>query len=211
MVRSQAHLNTEEFYVGAQGGGVASMVWFAPDVPQSALRPLLTWNAGAVFRYVGNRFVGLQVEVNYLQRGWQEIEREEQDDGTEKIFPTYSRRLDYIQIPFLTHIYFGNQYRGFFNIGPHIGYCLSDRHLTTPPSTEHQYAPIDNRFDWGVAASLGFYAITIAGVWQAEARFNFSLGTDFSSRAGGYFSNSNNMNLSLNIAYLWQIKAKRKR
>lgn len=199
---AQPALSSPEYYIGGQAGVLASRVNFSPTVNQTVTKPLWGANAGVVFRYARHKYCGLQVELNYMQRGW----REPSTETTEE----YSRRLDYIEIPFMSHIYFGKKVRGYINLGPQIGYLIYDNF---PPSTAgdeavQQKQRTDNHFDWGVTAGIGMYARTKAGVWQIESRFNYSLGTIYSSRAGGYFNLSNHMNLSLNFAYLWQLQPK---
>ena len=46
------------------------------------------------------------------------------------------------------------------------------------------------------------------GTFQLEARFNYSLGSVFNNRITDYFTSANPMNLSVNFAYLWEIKIK---
>lgn len=203
---AQPHLRYPEMYVGVHGGVMASMVTFTPTVAN--MTPItnaciLGGNGGLVFRYSGHKCCGLQVELNYMQRGWREKNTEAGVD--------YQRHLDYLELPFLTHIYFGKpQWRGFINLGPQIGYCLRDAASGTSAVAGKQYAPIDNRFDWGVAGGLGFYFRSHnAGLYQLEARFNYSLGTLYSNRAADYFSASNAMNLSINLAWMWEIKNKK--
>ena len=71
----------------------------------------------------------------------------------------------------------------------------------------HQYAKIEKPFDWGLAAGLGFYYRSkYAGVYQLEARFNWSFGNTFNDSKMDYFDYSNPMSLSLNFAYMWQVK-----
>ena len=194
---AQPRLQQPEIYVGAQGGVLASMMQFSPKVAQSALHPYLGTNAGLVFRYAGHKYCALQLELNYMQRGWYETDTD------------YSRRLDYLELPFLTHIYFGKRYRGFINLGPQIGVMVHEEGKNEPAEGKPQYLAVDRRFDWGIAAGIGFYARTVAGTWQIEARFNYSFGTVFDNRKADYFDNSNPMNLSLNFAYLWQIKGEK--
>ena len=197
-------------YVGAQAGALASMVIFNPTVSQDPLHCYLGPTAGVVFRYIGHKVCGLQVELNYMQRGWQEYSK---SDGY-----GYRRQLDYIELPLLMHLYFGKHARGFFNLGPQIGYLVNETQKNTPTAystawtsgkgsgTYHQYVPIEKRFDWGLAGGIGFYYRTPhAGTYQIEARFNYSLGSNFSTSKMDYFSASNNMNLSLTFAYLWQV------
>ena len=205
---AQPKLHHEEMYVGAHGGAIASMYRFAPEVTQSWKHPFLGWNAGLVYRYIGHKVCGMQVEVNYMQRGWYEPNND------------YTRQLDYVEVPFLMHLYFGKKARGFFNLGPQIGYCIRDVETGTVPTVydvarkaganskhAHEYAAVEKPFDWGLAASLGFYYRSkYAGVYQLEARFNWSFGNTFNDSKMDYFDYSTPMSLSLNFAYMWQVK-----
>jgi hypothetical protein len=109
------------------------------------------------------------------------------------------------------HLYFGGKHiRAFFNLGPQIGYCFRDIAIgNTNPQYTHQYADIQNPFDWGLAAGLGvYYRHEKVGLFQLEARGNYSLGSVFDNRSTDYFKFANSMNLSINLAYMWQIKIK---
>lgn len=192
---------------------MASTVNFSPTVAN--MKPItsaciLGGNGGFVFRYSEQKCCAVQVELNYMQRGWRESGKN--TDGT--VAADYTRTLHYLELPFLMHIYFGSKtWRGFVNVGPQIGYCVSDDlgKGTKQTTTVHQYASIDNPFDWGIAGGLGFYCRTKkAGVYQMEARFNYSLGTTFASKTTDYFRQSNAMNLSLNVGWLWEFKKKKK-
>lgn len=196
-VWAQPRLDNKEYYLGAQAGVLASMVHFSPDVTQSALSPYWGTNAGIVFRYSGHKCCGLQVELNYMQRGWYETQT------------NYRRELSYLELPFLTHICFGNKFRGFVNLGPQVGILLNEKHHNMPEDKKTQHFPLDTRFDWGVAAGLGALYRSVAGVWQLELRFNYSFGDMFSNHKTDYFQNSNSMNLSLNFAWMWQFKNKK--
>ena len=209
---AQPKLQKEEMYVGAHGGALASMYRFSPTVDQSWKKPFLGWNAGLVYRYIGHKVCGMQVEVNYMQRGWNEP-----NNG-------YMRQLDYIEVPFLMHLYFGSKRaRGLFHLGPQIGYCFRSVESGEVPEayrgavaiganskTAHEYAKIEKPFDWGLAAGLGFYYRSkYAGVYQLEARFNWSFGNTFNDSKMDYFDYSSPMSLSLNFAYMWQVKGER--
>ncbi len=213
---AQPKLLKEEMYIGAQGGVLASMVNFSPTIDQNPLHCHLGATAGLVYRYIGHKVCGLQVELNYMGRGWQEYSAE---SGY-----AYRRQLDYIEIPLLMHLYFGDYSRstkcarGFLNLGPQIGFLVNEKGSNIPTAyssawnsgkgsgTYHQYVPLENRFDWGIAGALGFYYITQhAGVYQFEARFNYSLGSNFSTSRMDYFTSSNNMNLSFTVAYFWKL------
>lgn len=206
MLRAQLRLQKEELYIGAQGGYMGSMVYFNPVVGQDPLKAQFGPTAGLVFRYIDHKRCGLQVELNYMQRGWHEVRTD------------YRRQLDYIEVPMLWHLYFGRKFRGFFNLGPQIGYLVheSQNELSEYPSawsehtsskTAHQYAAAEKPFDWGLAAGLGmYYRSRYAGTYQVEARFNFSLGSMFNSTQMDYFTMASHMNLAVTFAYMWQIK-----
>ena len=207
MSMAQPRLRTPEIYVGAHAGVMASTMLFRPNVAKiDIMQSPLTMNGGLVFRYAAHKVCAIQVEANYMQRGW----REQIALGTGSTMD-YTRQLDYIEIPLLMHLYFGKQrFRGFINLGPQIGYCIRDIATQLPSTiTSPQYQPIEKPFDWGLASGLGcYYRTKKIGLFQLEARFNFSMGTTYNDRKVDYFSQSNAMNLSLNLAYLWEIKIK---
>jgi hypothetical protein len=207
VVVAQPRLRTPEIYVGAHGGAMASTMLFKPDVADIEIKQSpLTWNGGLVFRYAGHKVCAIQVEANYMQRGWRETIV--MSDQTKM---DYTRQLDYIEVPLLMHLYFGKErFRGFINLGPQIGYCIRDIATELPSDIiSPQYQPIEKPFDWGLAGGLGcYYRSKKIGLFQLEARFNFSMGTIYNNRKVDYFSQSNAMNASLNFAYLWEIKIK---
>ena len=205
-VSAQPRLRTPEMYVGAHAGAMASTMLFKPNIANiDIMQSPLIINGGLVFRYAGHKVCAIQTELNYMQRGWRETITLGQTTMD------YTRQLDYIEIPLLMHLYFGKErFRGFFNLGPQIGYCIRDVATSLPEGvTAPHYLPIDKPFDWGLAGGLGcYYRTRHIGLFQLEARFNFSMGTIYNNRKVDYFSQSNAMNLSLNFAYLWEIKIK---
>lgn len=203
-VSAQPRLRTPEMYVGVHAGAMASTMLFKPNIANiDIMQSPLTINGGLVFRYAGHKVCAIQTELNYMQRGWRET------ITLGQMTMDYTRQLDYIEIPLLMHLYFGKErFRGFFNLGPQIGYCIRDVATPLPEGvTAPHYLPIDKPFDWGLAGGLGCYLRTRKiGLFQLEARFNFSMGTTYNNRKVDYFSQSNAMNLSLNFAYLWEVR-----
>ena len=199
---AQPRLRRPEIYIGGHAGVMASSMLFNPSVTGiDIIQSPLSVNGGLVFRYAGHKVCAIQVEANYMQRGWRE-----KGDGFD-----YRRQLEYIEVPLLMHLYLGGQhFRGFLNLGPQIGYCFSDTEYGTKnPNQTHQYIPIQNPFDWGLAGGLGlYYRTNKIGTFQLEARFNYSLGSVFNNRITDYFTSANPMNLSINLAYLWEIRIK---
>ena len=81
-----------ELDVGASFGMNFSSVSFSPKVDQKMLQ---AYNGGLILRWITEKHLGLQAEVNFTQQGWEE-EFEEQPQYQ------YSRTINFIEIPFLT-------------------------------------------------------------------------------------------------------------
>jgi hypothetical protein len=184
---------TAETYVGLNGGATGSMVYFRPTINQDYL---LAYHGGFVFRYISEKHLGVQAELNYVQKGWQEVDE------------SYAKRLDYIEIPFLTHLSFGNKAQVYFNLGPKIGYLIHEQELLNinPASTEAQHESIENKFDYGFAVGLGLLFKVKKQVLQIDSRANYSISDIFSNERRDYFDNSNNLNVSLSLAWLFRVK-----
>jgi len=194
LLTAQVRLNKPEMYIGVTSGATGSMVVFNPKVTQSYI---IGTNAGIVFRYIAEKNVGMQAELNFSQRGWNEKDS------------LFSRQLNYIELPFLTHIYIGKNNRVFFNLGPKISYLLSEKIVKNGlnGSTDVQHATsIQNPFDYGLCAGFGFMVNLKGNVFQLDTRAYYALSDIYSNSKRDYFANSNNLNLSLNFAWLLKVK-----
>jgi hypothetical protein len=191
---AQVRLDKPEMYIGANFGVTESMVLFKPAITQGLL---MGYNGGIVFRYIAEKNVGMQAELNFSQRGWKEASG------------LYSRQLNYIELPFMTHIYVGRKNRFFFNLGPKISYLLSERVLVngTVNSTDIQHVTlVQHPFDYGLCTGLGILFNIKGKVLQLDTRANFGLSDIFANTKRDYFATSNNTDLSLNLAWLFQVK-----
>lgn len=191
---AQKSFYKKEMYIGLNGGMAASTVNFKPKVSQSFL---LGYTGGLVFRQISQKSLGFQAELNFMQRGWQE------SDGN------YSRQLNFIELPIMTHFNFGNKFRIFFNIGPKLGFLISENVLLNnqEKSTSVQHTTlIQNKFDYGFALGTGCYLNILGQVIQLEARGNYCMSDIFSNAKRDYFDNSNPMYASVNLAWLMQMK-----
>lgn len=198
--------------VGAKSGYSLSKINFNPSVPQSMQGGLL---AGVTFRYAEEKNFGLIAEFNIEQRGWKE-----KYEGTSFMF---NRRLTYLQIPVLTHIYFSNQhFKGFFNAGPEVGYMIATKtnanfdynNITSIPDfpTQNRYndqltLPIKNRFDYGISAGVGVeWIANRKQSFNFEGRFYYGLSNVFSSKKADPFSGSNSMSIMITFGYYYRLK-----
>lgn len=194
LLTAQNRLIQPEMYVGLNYGKVGSMVTFNPTVSQTYI---LGNTGGLVFRYIAEKNVGVQIELNYSQRGWKEA-----DDLFEK-------QLNYIELPFLTHIYIGRKSQFFINLGPKISFLLSEKDIipASISSTSHQQIyPIDNHFEYGVCFGLGYLVKINKNIVQLEARTGYSISDIYSNEKKDYFNSSKNLNLAINASWLLQTK-----
>lgn len=183
-----------ETLFGVNGGATFSKIDFIPTVSQSRLMGL---NGGITVQYISETNVGLQVELNLSQRGW----KESMNDPTQ----SYSRRLTYIELPFLTHIYFGQQtFRYFVNLGPKIAYLLNEKESGDYSGATNAEIGLktNHPIDYGICGGTGFELRTKLGIFVIEGRYSFGLSDIFYNSKIDPFSRSSNQDLAVNLSYL---------
>lgn len=197
--------------VGAHAGMTMGEVGFTPSVRQSFIQG---FTFGGSFRWAEERHVGLVAELNFAQRGWKE--------NFEDHPFSYSRRLSYIEIPVMTHIFFGGRrVCGFINLGPQIGYMISssisaDFDYTNISSvngfpanrqTEQLAMDIKNRFDYGITAGAGIeFYISPRNSIQLQGRYYYGLGNIFPSSKKDHFSSSRTSMISITASYIFRLR-----
>ncbi len=173
---------------------------------------------GVSAKYVEENIFGLLAEVNITQRGWKE-------DFERDLAPEfdYSRKLTYIQIPFMTHIYFGSdKFKGFINLGPEFGYMIGDKisanfeynnikdipgFPTTMRTNEQMSMEIERKFDYGIAAGAGMeFIVKRKHSLQLEGRFYYGLGNIFNDSKRDFFSASRGMSIEITLGYMIRVK-----
>ncbi|MBO4871199.1 MAG: PorT family protein [Muribaculaceae bacterium] len=211
MLSAQTHYEGN-IAVGGKAGITLSRIQFNPTVPQSMLMGFMM---GATFRYMEERHFGLIAEVNLEQRGWKE-----KFEGYDY---AYQRRFTYLQVPMLTHIYFGsNKFHGFFNAGPEIGFMIA--HSTTSnfdyenvagiadfPTANRSIAqfvePIHNKLDYGISVGAGMEMIARnRSSFTLEGRFYYGLNDVFSNHKKDVFSASSGMSIMVTLGYMYRVK-----
>ncbi|MDR0865031.1 MAG: PorT family protein [Candidatus Symbiothrix sp.] len=210
---SQAQEFQREWAFGANAGATLSKISFNPGVPQDFL---IQQEGGLTLRYISEKNFGIQLELNYSLRGWKE-----QVDTV--VHPNqYSRSLAYLELPLMTHIYFdmGKRARMVFNLGPQIGYNLSEkvlqRIIVSPPGEVPGYYgktaeqesgyKVQNKFDYGLAGGMGIEVRTGIGSFILEGRYYFGLSDVFNNEKKDYFQASSNQVIGIKLSYLFQIK-----
>lgn len=195
--------------LGVKGGVNFSRVEFTPSVAQSMIAG---GNAGITFRYIEENHFGFIIEANWEQRGWKE-------DFEDKPF-NYERTLNYIQVPFLAHIYFGRRGRFFINAGPSVSFFLGEStksnfdyaHVGSVPNfpvhTSYQYAmPVHQKVDYGISGGIGGeFSINRRNSIYLDARFYFGLGNVLKSGRAETLRGSNPMTISISAGYWFRVK-----
>lgn len=208
LISAQTHYKAQISF-GAHGGVDLSRVLFTPSVTQQFLPGA---NAGLNFRYCEEKHFGFMVEANFEQRGWK-------DDFEGEPF-SYQRTVNYIQIPFLSHIYFGKRGRFFINLGPSISFKVGESTKSNfdynnvasipnfPVHTSQQYGyKTKAAVDYGIQGGLGGeFSINKKNAIFIEARYYFGLANLLSSKRTDHFRGSNQMTLSINLGYWLRLK-----
>ena len=198
--------------VGGKAGATLSRVNFNPTVEQVML-PGMT--AGVMFRYIEEKNFGLIAELNFTQRGWKE--KFEESDYQ------YSHNFTYLELPIMTHIFFGNQrVKGFVNLGPEIEVMLGNRissNFSYQDAAEDEYFINDNRhieqlsmkvsnkLDYGICAGAGMELnLNSKHSLLLEGRFYYGLTDVFPNHKTDVFSSSNSMTISVTLGYFYRLK-----
>lgn len=197
--------------LGVKAGVTMSQTMFSPSIEQTFL---MGATGGVVFRYIEEKHFGIIAELNYQQRGWKET-----FDETPYSF---QRKLSYLQIPLLAHIYFGSKLKFFFNAGPEIGILVSDKTSSNfniydlentenfplkNRNTEQFTLDINSKIDYGISAGLGFEGFVAKNhSIILEGRFYYGLNNIFSAHKKDTFAASNGMSILVTLGYMFRIK-----
>lgn len=197
-----------EIAIGGNASLNLSQVNLQPKVKQAML---LGPKAGITFRYIEEKHFGFQLELNYSQQGWDELFEDEPY--------SYTRTFNYIELPFLTHIFFGNRkVRGFVNLGPRIAYFISDKYnanfdIHNPPEiaagnyeTAQYTSEVAHKFDYGICGGAGFELRIGKGSYIIEGRYYYGLADFFKNRKRDHFTASSHRVISVGFCYLFHLK-----
>lgn len=223
------------FSIGASGGYLLNTINFTPTVPQNMHGGMLVGVAG---RYTTEKYFStlcaLQVELNFAQVGWtQDISN---INGAPVINPTtgvaeqYERNITYLQLPLLAHLSWGKESKGvnaFVNMGPQLGYMISDKTTKNydKPYTQENYPdnftntigrvsqveaqetmPVENKLDFGITAGAGIELhINKVGRFDLEGRFYYGLGNIYGDSKRDYFGTSNHNTIYIKMSYFYDL------
>lgn len=197
--------------LGVRGGITLSEVMFKPSITQKFG---MGKTFGVTFRYTEENHFGIIAELNFVQRGWAE--------KFEELPYKYQRYLNYIEIPIMSHIYFGRRGKFFFNAGPEVSYYLGDKITSNfdyknPSSvadltdkgrvTDQLNLEVSQKLDFGIVAGLGGeFSINRRNSLAIEARLYYGIGNVMPSGRQDYFSISNQLSIGVTAGYWFRLK-----
>ena len=213
-LRAQVGEYRSALAIGVNGGYCLNKVTFDPSIKQGYHEGL---TMGMTLRYTCERYFNMlcaiQVEANYAQLGWREVIETSSD--------TYSRTVNYMQVPLLARLSFGREEKGpmgYLVLGPQLDFYLSDSDkrggewsATTlgsrPNNVVAQYnLPVQNSFQYGITGGAGFeFNMRRAGHVMVEGRYYFGLSNIFHDGKSDPFGRSANGTIVVKAAYLFDI------
>lgn len=209
--------------VGINGGLSMANVGFVPKVTQTMLPG---YSSGLSLRYVCEKYFSticsIYAELNFTQMGWREDIRNlnsvpvfNKSTGTND---KYDRILNYVQLPALAHLAWGNEVKGFnffIEAGPQFGYFITDKVNATftkananiedraNKSIEQVDKAVENKFDYGIAAGLGVeYSVSGLGHFLLSGRYYYGLANIYGASKSDYFAKSNHNAIQVRLSYL---------
>lgn len=183
---------------GIKQGINYSSVNFSPGINQGIS---LGYCGGFVYKYQNEKNFALQLELNYTQKGWSE--------NLDTINNSYSRNMDYIELPLITHIVFGKRpnFKVYVNLGTSFAYLLSEKEDLEVNNElyrrEYYEKVVENSFDFSGLGELGVTYNTGIGEFQIGVRYQLTLTDLFKTTSETIFSNSQNQIWDFSISYFF--------
>ena len=199
--------------VGVNLGMNMAKAEFNPSIKQKSHNGM---SFGLTARYMSEKYFkmmcGIQAEINYTQRGW----KENIEDGSGN---TYSRTMNYVEVPLLAHLAFGKDaldegVKFFVNMGPQIAFFLSEKEKMSenwdfsnrPNGVIQQYGKmVENKFDYGILGGLGMELSTKAGHFLLEGRYYYGLADFWGSSKKDDFDRSGHSYMGVKLTYLFDL------
>ncbi|KAA6339456.1 hypothetical protein EZS27_012622 [termite gut metagenome] len=194
--------------VGFNGGVNFNSISFIPRIKQNTMTD---FNGGLTIRYISEKYMalicGIQAEVNYTKRGWSELIEDESGE-------TYSRNMNYIEVPILTHWGFGKEkgVQVFLNLGSQVAYLLNEKenmsdpwHPGYKPVNEQYGKTVDNKFDYGIIVGGGLEVKTKVGNFLIEGRYYYALSDFYNITKKDYFNRAAHAIIVGKITYLFDV------
>ncbi len=166
-----------QFSVGVRQGYGAHGVYLEPPSIEKYQTPYLLSNTGLVVVFNNKNNAGLQMEINYAKKGWQE-----EDTTVQGSY--FKRTINYLEMPFFSHWEIGyGKVRLLIFAGPYFAFKLSEStdsanfsHIWNEYHLYKHYEQEVKNFDFGIKAGLGIkYNITSRIGIFIDARYDIQI------------------------------------
>lgn len=218
-----------DWAIGVNGGVTLNKVLFTPNIRQQMYTAP---TFGITARYTSEKYFSLlcaiHMELNYTRLGWKE---DIYGADNAKLDDTYTRQIDYLQLPILASLGLGKEkdgLRGYLLAGPQLGYALTDKEVRSsiwttriveevevPNRANNVYAQygkaLDKRFDYGIMLGLGSELSTKVGHFLFDVRYYYGLSDIFNNAKKDPFSRSAHNTISCKLSYLIDFKKRSQR
>ncbi|OYT16519.1 MAG: hypothetical protein B7C24_07375 [Bacteroidetes bacterium 4572_77] len=179
--------------LGLKAGANFSTVMLQPSYTEVIGQ--MDWEAGLVYVFSHNKFVGVQIEALYVNRTWKES------------FEEYSatNQISYVQLPLLTNIIIGNGRLKFtINLGSYYAIKIGEEQNIDFPLDHPYYEKITSRqvqdSDYGLLIGGGVRYISDIGIFQLEARYAYGFKKLYTPSITG-FETSNWSSTQVGLVY----------
>ncbi|MDR0560289.1 MAG: PorT family protein [Prevotellaceae bacterium] len=156
-----------QHYIGVKGALGYSSIYAIPDFKK---RDLQTLNYGLLYRYEHAGYAALQIETNYINKGFiREID-------TITMTPETTERITSFELPVMAQGFIRlGIFRPYLTGGVTAGYILQRKvQEKGRKQTDYEYDEYDRRFEYGIAGGGGL-GITVSRVEiQTELRYSFN-------------------------------------
>ncbi|MFC2151977.1 porin family protein [Bacteroidota bacterium] len=183
---------------GVKQGLNYSSVSFAPSLKQGLT---FGYTGGLVYKYQNEKLFAIQLELNYIQKGWTE--------DLDTINNSYSRTLNYIELPLITQIVLGKRpkLKYYVNLGTSFAYLVSESESLEVNDElyrrEYYEKEVENKFDYSALGELGLSFNTGIGEFQIGVRYQITLTDLFKGTTETIYDNSHNQLWNLSLSYFF--------
>lgn len=171
MVPGILFAQTLESYPKQMGFGIkggASYSTLVLGIPIQQMNAGIDPTFGLIFNYIDKKTVGIQLELNYVSKSWEE------NPSGDYLFTS---KLDYIELPMLTTLHFGNKLKFLVNFGPYLSILLNQESYHNVDESSSYFDSYESRNprkgDFGMTGGAGLRFQNKLGLFQLEARYSF--------------------------------------
>jgi hypothetical protein len=185
-------------WVGVHAGWMIGNLNFNPLISYSSVQSV---SGGINALYMNEKNIGVSVELNYMQGGWNENN-------------LYEKRFTLLQLPLMTQFQLGKKkFKVLLQVGPHISMLLNESSKVIGDSLEFDYyfTPIENKYMTGVSGGLGFrYLLNENQSISIETRINQGLSGIFKQNGNTEFVLSQPQFIGGYLKYQWKLSKRKK-